>query len=113
MASVPCASSDPWPRRLQLPGGLGLVHTPQRAPSAAPTPREVQRQQPYPQGQPKNDAPPRLTNRYTLAPHGDTPESKRIYDAIAKGSFPLVDERFVPPPVAGVRWREIIIRLRR
>lgn len=37
---------------------------------------------------------------FTLCPAGDTPESERIYQAIARGSIPLLDEQFQPPPLA-------------
>ena len=37
---------------------------------------------------------------YTLAPYGDTPESARIYQALAAGSVPIVDQDFQRPRFA-------------
>ena len=42
---------------------------------------------------------------YTLCPPGDTPESRRVYHALAAGSIPLLDPGFQPPPV--VNWSAI------
>ena len=39
-------------------------------------------------------------SNYTLCPEGDTPESERIYQAIARGSIPLLNPAFHPPPIA-------------
>ena len=37
---------------------------------------------------------------FTLCPAGDVPDSPRIYQAIARGSIPLLDAQFQPPPLA-------------
>lgn len=42
---------------------------------------------------------------YTLCPRGDTPESSRIYQALAHGSIPLVEPYFHGPLHAG-NWSE-------
>lgn len=41
---------------------------------------------------------------YTLCPSGDTPESQRIYQAIQRGSVPLVTDRFEFPFAPHVDW---------
>ena len=42
---------------------------------------------------------------FTLCPAGDTPESNRIYQAVQRGSIPLVDTSFQGPPIA--TWSEL------
>lgn len=41
---------------------------------------------------------------YTLCPSGDTPESQRVYQAIQRGSVPLVTDRFQFPFAPSADW---------
>mmetsp|Transcript_1059 Transcript_1059/g.3330 ORF Transcript_1059/g.3330 Transcript_1059/m.3330 type:complete len:138 (-) Transcript_1059:236-649(-) len=47
--------------------------------------------------------------RFALCPVGDTPESKRVYDALRAGSVPLLSSKFVPPPLGS--WRSFSARI--
>jgi hypothetical protein len=47
---------------------------------------------------------------FTLCPEGDMPESPRIYQAIERGSIPIVADSFQRPPLAD--WRLISVPLR-
>jgi hypothetical protein len=47
---------------------------------------------------------------YTLCPHGDTPESQRIYQALAMGSVPLLDYDFQKPAFANWSSFSTLIR---
>ena len=46
---------------------------------------------------------------YTLCPEGDTPESERIYQALERGSIPIVASKFQPVPVAN--WSDFSARI--
>jgi hypothetical protein len=50
--------------------------------------------------------PPRFaTCSYTICPSGDTPESQRIYQAVQRGSVPLVTDRFQLPFGQHADWQ--------
>jgi len=46
---------------------------------------------------------------FAFCPVGDTPESKRVYDALRAGSVPLLSSKFVPPPLGS--WRSFSARI--
>ena len=48
---------------------------------------------------------------YTLCPYGDTPESRRIYQALSVGSIPIVEDDFQRPAFAP--WGSFSTRIQR
>jgi hypothetical protein len=50
---------------------------------------------------------------YTLCPPGDVPDSPRIYQAIARGSIPLLDDYFQRPAFVrgGAQWDAFSARI--
>jgi len=51
---------------------------------------------------------------FTLCPMGDTPSTPRIYHAIARGSIPLIDDRFQRPwqGMWGIDWSRLSVAIR-